>query len=219
MVASELSAEGSGLVVNLASNEYFAVLDGKLPKRVTVVAPDFRVMTANGLKFEFHRQGRRGAMARWICDERIAEAKSAGRVRPRRLAVRRRRFERGPAAVRSRLTPRAYTRARSRGGLNIIPYTPRGGPSGESSFFPTESTTGTTLATSPRRQHSRPYRPHLHRRGDEDQLPRLCDVGDHQPSAARRPRRWLGPPPHPPRREAGYVAGRPYRKSTASSVT
>ena len=45
-VAGELSAEESGLVVNLASNEYFAVLDRKLPKRVTVVAPDFRVMTA-----------------------------------------------------------------------------------------------------------------------------------------------------------------------------
>ena len=76
-VAGELSTEGSGLIVNLASNEYFAVLDSRLPKRVTVVAPDFRVMTAGGLKFQsFTAKVARGTMARWICDERIAEVKA-----------------------------------------------------------------------------------------------------------------------------------------------
>ena len=74
-IAAELKAEGSGLIINLASNEYYAVLARQLPKRVRVLAPDFRVATANGLKFHsFTAKVARGAMARWLCDERIAEA-------------------------------------------------------------------------------------------------------------------------------------------------
>ena len=71
-VASDLRADGSKLVINLASNEYFAVVKGKLPKNVRVVAPDFRVKTVNGLQFQsFTAKVARGAMARWLCDERV----------------------------------------------------------------------------------------------------------------------------------------------------
>jgi len=71
-VAADLRDEGSKLVLNLASNEYFAVLKGKLPKTIRVIHPDFRVATANGLKFHsFPAKVARGAMARWLCDERI----------------------------------------------------------------------------------------------------------------------------------------------------
>jgi cytoplasmic iron level regulating protein YaaA (DUF328/UPF0246 family) len=72
VIAADLRAEGSRLVINLASNEYFAVIKGQLAKPVRVIAPDFRVHTAKGLKFQsFTAKVARGAMARWLCDERI----------------------------------------------------------------------------------------------------------------------------------------------------
>ena len=73
-IAADLRAEGSKLVVNLASNEYFAVLRGQLPRTVRVIAPDFRVRTAKGLQFQsFTAKVARGVMARWLCDERVAD--------------------------------------------------------------------------------------------------------------------------------------------------
>ena len=74
VIAADLRAEGSKLVVNLASNEYFAVIRGQLPKTVRVIAPDFRVATAKGLQFQsFTAKVARGAMARWLCDERVED--------------------------------------------------------------------------------------------------------------------------------------------------
>jgi cytoplasmic iron level regulating protein YaaA (DUF328/UPF0246 family) len=71
-ITADLRAEGSKLIVNLASNEYFAVLKGQLAKNVRIVSPDFRVHTAKGLRFQsFTAKVARGAMARWLCDERI----------------------------------------------------------------------------------------------------------------------------------------------------
>jgi cytoplasmic iron level regulating protein YaaA (DUF328/UPF0246 family) len=73
-IAADLRAEGSKLVINLASNEYFAVLKGQLPKKVRVIAPDFRVHTAKGLQFQsFTAKVARGVMARWLCDERVED--------------------------------------------------------------------------------------------------------------------------------------------------
>ena len=74
-IASDLRAERSKLIINLASNEYFAVLKGKLAKSVRIIAPDFRVKTAKGLQFQsFTAKVARGAMARWLCEERVADA-------------------------------------------------------------------------------------------------------------------------------------------------
>ena len=73
-VAADLRVEKSKLVINLASNEYFAVLKGQLPKAVRVISPDFRVPTAKGLQFQsFTAKVARGAMARWLCEERVAD--------------------------------------------------------------------------------------------------------------------------------------------------
>ena len=73
-IAADLRAEGSKLIINLASAEYFAVLKGQLPKKVRVISPDFRVHTAKGLQFQsFTAKVARGAMARWLCDERVAD--------------------------------------------------------------------------------------------------------------------------------------------------
>ncbi len=74
-LAADLRADGSKLLLNLASNEYFAVVKGQLPKTTRIIAPDFRVRTAKGLQFQsFTAKVARGAMARWICEERVAEA-------------------------------------------------------------------------------------------------------------------------------------------------
>ena len=73
-LAKQLRAEGSHLVLNLASNEYFAVVKGQLPKKARIIAPDFRVRTAKKLQFQsFTAKVARGAMARWVCEERIAD--------------------------------------------------------------------------------------------------------------------------------------------------
>lgn len=73
-LAADLRAEGSKLLINLSSNEYFAVVKGQLPKTVRIIAPDFQVATAKGLQFQsFTAKVARGAMARWLCEERVAD--------------------------------------------------------------------------------------------------------------------------------------------------
>lgn len=73
-LAADLRAERSKLLINLASNEYFAAVKGRLPTTVRIIAPDFRVATAKGLQFQsFTAKVARGAMARWLCEERIAD--------------------------------------------------------------------------------------------------------------------------------------------------
>ncbi|GAA4008940.1 YaaA family protein [Sphingomonas humi] len=72
-VLDDVKADGSGILMNLASNEYFAVVQPFVPKKgVTLVSPDFRVRTAKGLQFQsFTAKVARGALARWLCEERI----------------------------------------------------------------------------------------------------------------------------------------------------
>ncbi|GLR47700.1 YaaA family protein [Sphingomonas astaxanthinifaciens] len=72
-VLDDLKQDGSGVLVNLASNEYFEVVKPFLPKKgLTLVSPDFRVRTAKGLQFQsFTAKVARGTMARWLCEERI----------------------------------------------------------------------------------------------------------------------------------------------------
>ena len=74
-VLSDLKEEGSGTILNLASNEYYAAVGPHLPKKGTrVIAPDFRVRTAKGLQFQsFTAKVARGTMARWVCDERMSD--------------------------------------------------------------------------------------------------------------------------------------------------
>jgi len=74
-VLDDLKEEGSDLLVNLASNEYFAAVGPFLPRKgVRLVSPDFRVRTAKGLQFQsFTAKVARGALARWLCDERVED--------------------------------------------------------------------------------------------------------------------------------------------------
>lgn len=74
-VLSDLKEDGSGILMNLASNEYFAAVGPFVPKKgVTLVSPDFRVRTAKGLQFQsFTAKVARGTLARWLCEERVED--------------------------------------------------------------------------------------------------------------------------------------------------
>jgi cytoplasmic iron level regulating protein YaaA (DUF328/UPF0246 family) len=69
-----LVESGGGVLVNLASEEYFRVVDvGAL--RAPVVRPVFQERRADGWKvISFVAKRARGAMARWAIDRRVADA-------------------------------------------------------------------------------------------------------------------------------------------------
>lgn len=71
-LAADLEAEGSGVVLNLASQEYWAAVDGLLPPALRIVAVDFR--EADGRFISFHAKKARGMMARWLVEHRITDA-------------------------------------------------------------------------------------------------------------------------------------------------
>ena len=69
-LADDLAAEGSGTIVNLASQEYWAAVDGRLPRSARVIAVDFR--EGRERRFvSFHAKTARGLVARWIAEHRI----------------------------------------------------------------------------------------------------------------------------------------------------
>jgi cytoplasmic iron level regulating protein YaaA (DUF328/UPF0246 family) len=73
---SELAEESSGVVLNLASQEYFAAVAGKLPG-MRVIDVDFREPGPDGLRFvSFNAKRARGMMARWLCEHRITEVEA-----------------------------------------------------------------------------------------------------------------------------------------------
>lgn len=67
-LAADLAEEGERVVLNLASQEYWAGVGGHLPAGIRVVAIDFR----DGDRFvSFHAKKARGMMARWMVEHRI----------------------------------------------------------------------------------------------------------------------------------------------------
>lgn len=73
----EARATGAPLILNLASKEYWHVVEPHLARRTRVVAADFRDRTASGLRFNtFAAKKARGALARYMCEGR-AEAPEA----------------------------------------------------------------------------------------------------------------------------------------------
>ena len=70
LLADDVETEGSGTILNLASQEYWAAADGKLPSSIRVVAIDFREGEAQ--KFvSFHAKKARGMVARWLVEHRV----------------------------------------------------------------------------------------------------------------------------------------------------
>jgi hypothetical protein len=74
-LAEDLDRQSDRTIINLASKEYWAAVDGKLPAHVRVVEIDFREQGPNGLRFNtFAAKRARGMMARYICEHRLADA-------------------------------------------------------------------------------------------------------------------------------------------------
>lgn len=69
----ELAAEGSNVVLNLASQEYFAAVDGRLAGS-RIIDVDFREPGPDGPRFvSFHAKRARGMMARWLCEHHVTD--------------------------------------------------------------------------------------------------------------------------------------------------
>lgn len=72
-LAEDLEEEGSGVILNLAREEYWAAVKDHLPATARVVAVDFREGT-DARFVSFHAKKARGAMARWVVEQRIEDA-------------------------------------------------------------------------------------------------------------------------------------------------
>lgn len=76
-LADDVAAEGSGVVLNLASQEYWHAVSGRLPAGIRVIDVDFREPGPGGPRFvSFHAKKARGMMARWLCEHRISDAEA-----------------------------------------------------------------------------------------------------------------------------------------------
>lgn len=75
LLAEDLADSGSDVIVNLASQEYYKVIDQAPPAGARIVTVDFREEGPKGLRFNsFAAKRARGMMARWMCEHRIARA-------------------------------------------------------------------------------------------------------------------------------------------------
>ncbi|WP_425229597.1 YaaA family protein [Sphingomonas sp.] len=72
-IAEDLAEQGSGSVLNLASQEYWTAVDGRLPRSVAVVSIDFREGPERRF-VSFHAKRARGLVARWVVEHRIDRA-------------------------------------------------------------------------------------------------------------------------------------------------
>lgn len=74
-LAADVDGEGSGVVLNLASHEYWHAVAGKLPQGTRVIEVEFREPGPDGPRFiSFNAKRARGMMARWLCEHRISDA-------------------------------------------------------------------------------------------------------------------------------------------------
>lgn len=72
LLATDLAAEGSGEVVNLASKEYWKAVEQAKPTGARILAIDFREEGPAGLRFNsFAAKRARGMMARFIAEHRL----------------------------------------------------------------------------------------------------------------------------------------------------
>ncbi|MCA1749489.1 MAG: peroxide stress protein YaaA [Sphingomonadales bacterium] len=76
LLAEDLEQDGSGVIVNLASKEYWAAIEGspRIAKAARVIAIDFREDGPDGLRFNsFEAKRARGMMARYVCEHRLQD--------------------------------------------------------------------------------------------------------------------------------------------------
>jgi cytoplasmic iron level regulating protein YaaA (DUF328/UPF0246 family) len=73
LLADDVAAEGSGTIINLASQEYWSAVEGRLAGGIRVLSADFREGTDRRF-VSFHAKVARGAMARWMIEHRVERA-------------------------------------------------------------------------------------------------------------------------------------------------
>lgn len=69
VLAADAADTGNNTILNLASEEYWAVAKNKLPADLRVVKVDF--MAKDGRFITFHAKVARGVMARWMIENRV----------------------------------------------------------------------------------------------------------------------------------------------------
>ena len=68
-----VAQEGSNVILNLASQEYFAAVKGRL-EGIRVIEVEFREPGPNGPRFiSFNAKRARGMMARWMCEHHVSD--------------------------------------------------------------------------------------------------------------------------------------------------
>lgn len=73
VLREQVEEEGSGTVLNLASQEYYAAVTGQLPG-LRVIEVEFREPGPDGPRFiSFNAKRARGMMARWLCEHHITD--------------------------------------------------------------------------------------------------------------------------------------------------
>lgn len=73
-LAADLLAEGSKVIVNCASKEYWHAVEQAPPKGMRIITIDFREDGPKGLTFNsFGAKRARGMIARWMCEHRITD--------------------------------------------------------------------------------------------------------------------------------------------------
>jgi len=74
LLAEDLAEEGSGVILNLASKEYWHAVETAPPRGARIITVDFREHAPDGLRFNsFAAKRARGMMARFLCEHRIAD--------------------------------------------------------------------------------------------------------------------------------------------------
>ncbi len=77
LLASDLAAEGSNVIVNLASREYWGAVESVPPAGARIITIDFRDNGPNGLRFNsFAAKRARGMMARYLSEHRLADVEA-----------------------------------------------------------------------------------------------------------------------------------------------
>jgi len=73
-LAADLLGEGSDVLINCASKEYWQAVEQAPPEGVRIITMDFREDGPDGPVFlSFNAKRARGMMARWMCEHRITK--------------------------------------------------------------------------------------------------------------------------------------------------
>ncbi len=74
LLAADHAEEGSGVIVNLASREYWHAVETAPPKGARIITIDFKEAGPNGMRFNsFAAKRARGMVARYICEHRLTD--------------------------------------------------------------------------------------------------------------------------------------------------